>query len=154
LTPRKEKRTILASTWTSTKWDHRADGEHVLIRLFLGEPGSEELLGDDGEIVQRAVAEVSEVLDIRAPPVFERLHRWPRGYPQYEVGHRERVAAIEAGLPPGLAVAGSPYHGVGLPDCIRSARTTAEGVLARLSLKPAPPASVNGGQVDGAAVPC
>jgi protoporphyrinogen oxidase len=41
----------------------------------------------------------------------------------------ERVAAIEAALPDGLYVTGSPYRGVGVPDCIHQAQLTAVTVI-------------------------
>ena len=49
------------------------------------------------------------------------MYRWPRSVPSYDVGHRERVRAIEAAMQafPGLLLAGAGYHGVGLPDCLR-----------------------------------
>ena len=34
------------------------------------------------------------------------------------------------GLPPGIFLAGSAYHGVGLPDCVKSGRDAADQVLA------------------------
>ena len=48
--------------------------------------------------------------------------------PQYNLGHLERVAAIEQRLEglPGLFVAGNAYRGVGLPDCIASGEAAAE----------------------------
>lgn len=145
--PSRERREILASTWTSVKYDHRAGTGDVLLRVFLGGAHHAEVLRRrDEELVELASSELREVLGIEAPPLFSRLHRWPRGYPQYEVGHGERVAAIEAALPEGLLVAGSPYYGVGLPDCIRSARRAA----ARLA--PGHDAAV--AEVDGGAVAC
>jgi oxygen-dependent protoporphyrinogen oxidase len=52
--------------------------------------------------------------------------------PQYEVGHLDRVAAIEGRLAslPGLALVGAAYRGVGITDIVRSAEETAERVLA------------------------
>jgi oxygen-dependent protoporphyrinogen oxidase len=44
------------------------------------------------------------------------------------VGHLDRVRAIEDGLPPGVAVAGSALHGVGVPACIATGRAAAERV--------------------------
>ena len=61
--------------------------------------------------------------------------RWPQGLPCYAPGHESRIATVFAGLPPGLAVAGSAYRGVGVPACIASARAaaaTVEGHLAAL----------------------
>jgi hypothetical protein len=53
--------------------------------------------------------------------------------PQYEVGHLERVRAIEASLPAGIFVTGNAYQGVGVADAVRSAWVTAERVGAHLA---------------------
>ena len=53
--------------------------------------------------------------------------------PQYEVGHRERVARIRSGLPAGIFVTGSAYDGVGIPDCVRAAGETADAAGAHLA---------------------
>ena len=65
--------------------------------------------------------ELDALLGIDAAPRFHRIYRWRRSNPQYDVGHLERIAAIERGLPPGIHVAGSAYRGVGIPDCVKSA---------------------------------
>ena len=59
--------------------------------------------------------------------------RWPRSMPQYEVGHLQRVRAIETTLPPGIFVTGNALHGVGVADAVRSAGETAERVRAYLA---------------------
>ena len=38
------------------------------------------------------------MLEIEGDPVVTRLYRWTRQSPQYEVGHLQRVAAIEQRL--------------------------------------------------------
>ena len=38
--------------------------------------------------------------------------------------------AIEAALPPGIYVTGSPYRGVGMPDCVHQSQQTAEKISA------------------------
>ena len=50
--------------------------------------------------------------------------------PQYHVGHRERVAHIEARAATlsNFALAGNAYHGVGVPDCIHSGQRAAERI--------------------------
>ena len=65
--------------------------------------------------------------------VVARVHRWPRGMPQYVLGSLERLAVIERRLAehPGLAVAGAAYRGVGIPDCIASGEQAAERVARR-----------------------
>ncbi len=72
------------------------------------------------------MAEVAELLDLDRPePVETHLVRWGGGLPQYLVGHVDRVARVRSAVAavPGLAVAGAAYDGVGVPACIRSART-------------------------------
>jgi oxygen-dependent protoporphyrinogen oxidase len=129
--PRGEGPRILACTWTSTKFPGRAPEDGALVRVFLGGALQEEVLElDDDALIAAVRADLRPILGVDAEPEVARLHRWPRGYPQYRVGHLERVAEIEAALPPGLHLAGSAYRGVGLPDCIRGGYRAAEEVLA------------------------
>ena len=50
---------------------------------------------------------------------------------QYQVGHQEVVSDIErlASRLHGLALAGNGYHGIGIPDCIRSGEIAAISLL-------------------------
>jgi len=56
------------------------------------------------------------------PPSFQKIVRWRRGIPQYNVGHLARLRRIDqaASKLPGLALTGNAYRGVGLNDCIRN----------------------------------
>lgn len=130
--PGRERRPILAASW-SRKFDHRAPPDRVLVRLFVGGVLHPEILElDDGALMRSVEQDLQEILGFEAEPVLRRLYRWPRGYPQYEVGHRERVREIEAALPSGLFVAGNAYRGIGLPDCIRLAGEAADRVRRHL----------------------
>ena len=86
------------------------------------------LAGDDDALTATTRQELADLLGITATPVLTRVHRWPRGYPQYDVGHLGTVAAAETQAPPGLILAGSAYYGVGLPDCVHSGRRAASRV--------------------------
>jgi oxygen-dependent protoporphyrinogen oxidase len=50
-----------------------------------------------------------------------------RHSPQYEVGHLQRLVAIEERLKalPGMFVTGSGFRTIGIPDCIADGRETA-----------------------------
>ena len=50
---------------------------------------------------------------------------------QYESGHIARVERIEKRVSDiaGLAIAGNAFHGIGVPDCIRSGQRAAEAIL-------------------------
>ncbi|RPJ76668.1 MAG: protoporphyrinogen oxidase [Acidobacteria bacterium] len=129
--PKVEGTRIMAGSWISSKWRDRAPSGHVLLRAFIGgarDPGAVDL--DDGELIRAAESEMGRLMGIQGPPIFTRLHRWERANAQHEVGHLDRIAAIDARLAarPGLFVTGSGFRGVGVPDCVADARATAAAV--------------------------
>jgi oxygen-dependent protoporphyrinogen oxidase len=131
---RREATRLMACTWTSTKFSGRAPAEHVLVRGFVGGPYHEELVSlSDAELIQLVRQELGQTMGVAARPVAARAYHWPQGNPQYDVGHLERVAEIEAMAAdlPGLYLTGSAYRGVGIPDCIEQGQATAAAVVAR-----------------------
>ena len=129
--PRIEHRELTASTWTSSKWDHRAPQDSVLLRCYLGGIGREDVLErTDQELIELARDELRVILGIDQTPILARVYRWPRGMPQYNLGHLGRLAAIADRLErlPGVFLAGAGYRGVGIPDCIRDGIAAADGV--------------------------
>jgi oxygen-dependent protoporphyrinogen oxidase len=130
--PASERRSILACTWSSTKFPGRAPAEHALLRVFIGGIGHEHRVEqDDHTLVALARHELKELMGLTDVPVISRIYRWPRGNPQYDVGHLSRMDAVERQVAdiPGLYLAGSGYRGIGLPDCIRSGQTAANNIL-------------------------
>jgi len=133
--PKAEGGDVLACTWTSSKWDGRAPAGTVLVRVHAGRTGGRDLTAEpDDELVALAREEL-HVLGVSAAPGLVRIHRWPRGMPQYALGHPERLERIEEALArhPGLALAGAAYRGVGIPDCIVSGERAARSVVDALS---------------------
>jgi oxygen-dependent protoporphyrinogen oxidase len=131
--PGVERRPTIACTFSSVKYPGRAPEGTVLLRVFLGGALQAELLErDDATLARLAHEDVAALLGIRALPILTRLWRHPRAMPQYEVGHLERIAAIETrlGSLPGLALAGGAYRGVGIADCIHSGELAAERLVA------------------------
>ena len=127
--PRVEGGPILACTWSSRKWADRTPDGWELIRVFIGRSGLDEVLASNDErLVALATQEAAARLGVSAHAALVRVHRWPRGMPQYLLGHSERVARIESALREhaGLYLAGNAYHGVGLPDCIASGERAAD----------------------------
>jgi oxygen-dependent protoporphyrinogen oxidase len=51
--------------------------------------------------------------------------------PQYNLGHPEILARIDAALEnhPGLALAGNGYRGIGIPDCIHSGEVAVKKIV-------------------------
>ena len=139
LVPRGEGSRLLACTWSSRKWAGRARGGGVLVRGFVGGWRHPEMLDfSDDELVALVRAELAGVLGGgfagAAPPAVREVQRWPHGTPLYRVGHRTWLAQVRqaCAATPGLWLAGAPYDGVGIPDCIRQARTTATAAAAYL----------------------
>jgi protoporphyrinogen/coproporphyrinogen III oxidase len=136
--PRVERMALMAGTWVSSKWPGRAPADHVLLRGFVGGGRDPHRLDrSDDELVALVREELSDLLGIHGEPVITRLFRWTRQSPQYEVGHLQRVAAIDARLSaiPGLFVAGSGFRAIGIPDCISDGRATAARAADYLKLR-------------------
>ena len=132
IVPRTLGRKILAATWVSSKWDHRAPGGHVLMRAFLGGAGRDEVLADDDdELADLALRELRIFTPIEGRPLFARVFRFHRASPQPYLGHLPRIRALAEQLSQhtGLYIAGSGLDGVGIPDCIRQAETVARQLL-------------------------
>jgi protoporphyrinogen/coproporphyrinogen III oxidase len=132
LVPRTEGRTIKAATFSSSKWPHHADRDHVLVRASVGRIDERAALAmADDELLDRVDAELRWATGIRAPAVQRRLIRWTDALPQYDVGHVQRVDRIRRALrdaPPGLHLAGASYDGVGLAARAREASHLAAAI--------------------------
>jgi len=137
--PRVERSGILAGSWMSSKWPHRAPDDKVLLRTFVGgarDPGA--LDRSDAELIAVSLAALTPLLGVTGDPLLTRVYRWARASAQHEVGHAARLEAIDRAVArrPGLFVTGSGFRGVGIPDCVADGRATGKQVaewLARTS---------------------
>lgn len=130
--PRVEHTGILAASWLSSKWPHRAPADRVLLRTFVGGARDPRALErSDAELVALSLEAIGPLLGLRGEPLFSRIYRWERANAQHEVGHLVRIAAIDRALArhPGLFVTGSGFRGVGIPDCVADGRATARQVV-------------------------
>ncbi|MEK7467537.1 MAG: protoporphyrinogen oxidase [Planctomycetota bacterium] len=127
--PAIENRFTLACSFTSRKFPGRAPAGTSLVRVFAGgatRPADASL--PDGELTQRVIADLRDLLGAKGKPLFARVDRHAEAMPQYHVGHMDRVAEMEkrAAAVPGLALCGASYRGVGVPDCVKSGEVAAE----------------------------
>lgn len=130
--PRVERRDLLAATWTSLKWPHRAPASQTLVRCYLGGVGRENFLQeDDTALIRRVRDELRSMTGVTGEPAYTEVNRWDRGMPQYTLGHLDRLDAIQRSLDryPGLVLAGASYRGIGIPDCIRDGADAASGLI-------------------------
>jgi oxygen-dependent protoporphyrinogen oxidase len=137
LVPRTEARRMMACTFVHKKFSYRVPEGAILLRCFFSSSRVPDLLGLSDESLQElARKELKEILGLDSGPRFVRTFRWDCAMPQYETGHLERVADMEkmlAGLP-GAQVIGNSFYGIGIPDCIKSARQAVEKITSGASL--------------------
>lgn len=137
--PRREQTAVTAVTWLSSKWPTSTPSDVVAIRAFVGRSDDEEIVfSTDEEIVRRVRDDLAHFMADtlgQATPYDVIVTRWPQAMPQYQVGHLERIAALEEQASrayPGLALAGAAYAGgVGIPDCIAQGEGAAERLWAQ-----------------------
>ena len=131
LVPPTEGTLVKAATFFTRKWAHlRRDGGPVIVRASLGRAGEEERLQRDDAVARRTGARRAGRADRRAAAAAGRVLGAALG---------RRAAAVPAGpprpgrrgrgpaLPPGLALAGAAYDGVGIPACVASGETRRGG---------------------------
>ena len=125
--PPGEGRRILAISFASEKFDHRAPDGFVIARVFVGgrlDPAAMDL--DDAELIRLVTDQIGELIGLRdagGNVVLRRVVRWTEAMPQYDVGHLERVAAIESAIDrlPRLDLLCNALGGVGIAPVIGAA---------------------------------
>jgi oxygen-dependent protoporphyrinogen oxidase len=136
LVPRSEGRKVMACTFVHKKFPHRAPEGMKLLRCFFSSSRMPDLLQHSEEDLQQiARQELKEILGLNAGPRLARTFRWDRAMAQYETGHLDRVAEMEKIIAamPGFHVIGNSFHGIGVPDCIKSARLAVEQITSGVS---------------------
>lgn len=132
LIPRKERRRLVACTFVGTKFSDRVPEDKLLMRCFLGDAA----MGERDEVLTAAAREeLREFIGLDAEPVAARIFRWPRSMAQYTVGHLARLQQLEVRMRqwPSIHLVGNAYRGIGIPDCVRLAKETAERIAAQLA---------------------
>jgi protoporphyrinogen/coproporphyrinogen III oxidase len=129
LVPAMEGKAVMGVIHASTTFPFRVEGGRVLLTCLMGGARRPEVAGwDEARLVATAREELKAMAGLAATPELTEVVRWPRGIPQYNVGHLARLAAMEARLEglPGLHLAGNAYRGVGVNDCVRDAARLAD----------------------------
>jgi oxygen-dependent protoporphyrinogen oxidase len=130
--PALEGRRITAATISTQKYPDRSPQDGILLRAFIGGALQPQLVDlGDAQLAQVARDEIADLLGITAEPRFAVTRRWLRLLPEYGIGHVSLVTSIEqrAARLGGLALAGSAYRGVGIPDCVATGVAAADVIL-------------------------
>jgi len=133
--PRLEGRRIMAATYSSRKFRRRAPEGKALVRCFIGGSQRPDLVErKPQELADIAVAELADILGIKADPLWAKVYGWPNSMPQTVLGHAQRMKRITSKLEklPGIEIAGGAYDGLGIPDCVRVGEAAAERILETL----------------------
>lgn len=129
--PATESLSLIGCSFSSVKFENRAPEGHILLRAFVGEPTSKNA---EADLIQLCQADLIPLLGIENAPLFATVSKHTQAMAQYQVGHQDVVDDIERLTRElkGLALAGNGYHGIGIPDCIRSGETAAISLLETL----------------------
>tara|TARA_R110002096_G_scaffold143328_1_gene299106 strand:- start:70966 stop:73101 length:2136 start_codon:yes stop_codon:yes gene_type:complete len=135
LVAKDESPRILGAVFESTLWSDRAPEGGALIRCMLGGTRDPEaLLLSDSQMVAAARQGLEASMGIDEEPSFSEVIRWPKGIPQYTVGHVARVRRIKTGLTDiGIVMSSSALGGISLNDCIAKGHKTTERVARHLA---------------------
>lgn len=129
LVPRREGRLMTACSFGTSKWPQWAPPGQAVLRVSAGRAGDDRVMHMGAqEVVERLHDELVAAVGISAVPTSARVHRWESAFPQYRVGHLDRVGRIERALAedaPTVVVAGAAYRGLGIPACIEQGRAAA-----------------------------
>jgi protoporphyrinogen oxidase (EC 1.3.3.4) len=143
LIPRSQGLRTLGTIWASSLFPERApQGYHCLIS-FIGGATDAAFARQKGippitalspdERAQIVHAELSQILLTRpVEPIRLGERLWPQAIPQYTLGHRQRIAQLQASLAdqtPGVWVCANYLDGVALGDCVRRAEALAQQIL-------------------------
>jgi oxygen-dependent protoporphyrinogen oxidase len=145
LIPRSQGLRTLGTIWASCLFPERAPQGYHSFLSFLGGATDAALARQQGippipalspeERAQIAHAELSQVLlTRRVEPIYLGERLWPRAIPQYTLGHRQRIAQVQAHLAsqtPGIWVCANYLDGVALGDCVRRAEALAQQLLSQ-----------------------
>ncbi|MEW9667986.1 protoporphyrinogen oxidase [Ammoniphilus sp. 3BR4] len=133
-----------ACTWTSRKWQHTSENNHLLVRLFYksSSPAYETLQKlSEEDLMQVALKDIKDSLGLTAEPVKYEVTKWHETMPNYHIKHHEIVQSLEKKIEvsyPHILLAGCSYYGVGIPDCIANGEKTAETIVKQMDLSKAP----------------
>jgi oxygen-dependent protoporphyrinogen oxidase len=127
LVPRGERAGILGTLFCHAIFPAQAPDGTLFLRTMLGGAREPEMADLDDDQLVAAVRRAHARIFGRDPePDRVWIVRWAEGISQYTVGHLDRVAAAErAARAVGVELAGSPYRGVSVNDCIKQARAAA-----------------------------
>jgi oxygen-dependent protoporphyrinogen oxidase len=135
LVPGTETLEVLGVLFCHTIFEGHAPESTLFLRTMIGGARHPEAVDEnDQALVDRTRRSLRSVLGADPDPDRVWIVRWSEGISQYTVGHLARVETAEqAARRAGIELAGSPYRGVSVNDCIRQARDAAKRIANHLA---------------------
>jgi oxygen-dependent protoporphyrinogen oxidase len=130
-----ERRRLNGALFCSTMFPRRAPEGFVSLAAYIGGERAPELAKLPAhELIDMACQEFTDLLGARGRPVLARVRHWPRGLPQYRIGHRDLLASLQGASTrrPGLFLTGNYFAGASIAACAAHASHTAAGIDAFL----------------------
>ena len=134
LVPRGEDPDLLGTLYCHDIFPGQAPSGSLFLRAMVGGARRPEAVRNEDDVLLTQVrSSLERFLGANPEPDRAWVIRWEHGISQYTVGHLDRVAAAEAAASAaGIELAGSPYRGVSVNDCIKQARAAARRIAERL----------------------
>jgi protoporphyrinogen/coproporphyrinogen III oxidase len=149
LVPRSAGLRVLGTIWNSSLFPGRAPDGQILLTSFVGgatDPGAAALSPE--ELTSLVDNEVAPLMKIRQDTTagrrephpytfrgsFSHVTIYPRALPQYNLGHADRLAAIEGHRTkfPNLWLAGNYLRGPSVGACVEQSLGVANEILSRM----------------------
>jgi oxygen-dependent protoporphyrinogen oxidase len=141
LLPSREKKQILGALFPSSIFTGRAPSDQHMVTVFVGggradkqrQQGQQGIMQlSEAERLAIVVHELDAYIGITGQPLWSEESYWPAAIPQYELGHVQKVADVDAALAhlPGLYLRSNWRDGVALGDCVENAQKLAQRVAA------------------------
>ena len=130
--PAIERKSILACSFSSVKFDNRAPEDIILLRAFVDLAQARNMIDrSEQQIIELVLRDLNTLLGVKGNPINVLISKYDNAIAQYYLGHLDRVRQIESEIAqlPGLAFAGNAFHGVGIPACINSAEKAVTKLL-------------------------
>lgn len=121
LVPKREKRTLLGTLFSSTLFPDRAPEGCVLLTTFVGGVRDRERASETTErLLEHVMKEFQDLLGVRAAPVLVDHTYWPHAIPNYTTEYDRVLEAIDRveERNPGVHLAGNVRGGISVPDCM------------------------------------
>ncbi len=120
-------RRILGAVYSSSLFAGRAPEGQTLLTVFMGgarDPEAATLA--EAALVEAAMRDLAAALGVRGAPRAVSVTRYKQALPQYELGHLERMRALEEAerACPGLTFLGNYRGGVSVGDVVKNAALT------------------------------